>query len=74
MPGSHGGIICKHEDGIQAVCQGYGDLEQKPGSDVTPETDEPQLTDFTVDLCKEKNLTLNPTISLKQLKNTGVTF
>ena len=35
MPGSHSGIICKHEDWIQAVCQGYGDLEQKPTSDVT---------------------------------------
>lgn len=35
MPGSHSGIICKHEDWIQAVCQGYRDLEQKQRNDVT---------------------------------------
>lgn len=29
MPGSHGGIICKHEDWIQAVCQGHTDLERE---------------------------------------------
>lgn len=34
MPSSHGGIICKHEDWIQAVCQGYRDLEQKHRNDV----------------------------------------
>lgn len=28
-PGSNGGFICKHEDWIQAVCQGDRDLEQK---------------------------------------------
>lgn len=31
VPGSHGGIICKHEDGIQAVCQGHGGLRQTEG-------------------------------------------
>lgn len=35
MPGSHSGIICKHEYWIQAVCQGYRDLEQTQTSDVT---------------------------------------
>lgn len=35
MPGSHSGIICKHEEWIQAVCQGYRDLEQKQRNDVT---------------------------------------
>lgn len=35
MPGSHSGIVCNHEDWIQAVCQGYRDLEQKLGNDVT---------------------------------------
>lgn len=35
MPGSHSGIVCNHEDWIQAVCQGYRDLEQKSRNDVT---------------------------------------
>ncbi|TNN78388.1 hypothetical protein EYF80_011372 [Liparis tanakae] len=35
MPGSHSGIICKHEDGIQAFCHGHRDLERKQRNDVT---------------------------------------
>lgn len=31
VPGSHSDIICKHEDGIQAVCQGHGGLRQTEG-------------------------------------------
>lgn len=31
VPGSHGGIICKHEDGIQAACQGHRGLRQTEG-------------------------------------------
>lgn len=35
VPGCHSGIICKHEDRIQAVCQGHRDLEQNQGIEVT---------------------------------------
>lgn len=35
VPGSHSGIVCKHEDWIQTVCQGYRDLEQKQRNDVS---------------------------------------
>lgn len=31
VPGSHCGVICKHEDGVQAVCQGHRGLEQTGG-------------------------------------------
>lgn len=59
MPGGHTGVICKHEDWIQAFCQGYRDLEQKQGNDVTRvepprwQCDELQFKDSGVDVCRE---------------------
>lgn len=47
-PGRNSGIICKHEDCIQTVCQGYQDLEQKQSRVATLAG---KFTKCTVDVC-----------------------